>query len=291
MVKPYELYVRFLVTKGCDELELVNTALTDLTLQPITQEDLDRHYNLIHDTLPDPVSRQLLDKRYEGDFLQWMGVLDVRGMWLLEKPYRNPDDGNLRLVYDVHHDIKLRMSLNALLLKGAAAPDICQSLNTKFSYMLKPAHVDLYAKYFWDHRRMTRTLWRSYLAGASEAERSILFVALSEPLDVIKTLLDLPSKSNISDSLQYLFASAYQKARHYLRLSSKESNAEARAWITTSIALADKYEKHRTGDLEDFSKSLQMEFEFVDSEFPTPDATAMAELQRGTQEAKPQWKT
>ena len=42
--------------------------------------------------------------------------------------------------------------------------------------------------------------------------------------------------------------------------------------------LADKYEKYRSADSSDFSKSLQMEFEYIDNEFPTPDESTLSLL-------------
>ncbi|NDC22545.1 MAG: hypothetical protein EBZ49_00220 [Proteobacteria bacterium] len=276
MVTPYELYVRFLITKGCSESE-INSDLKKLSLQPLPTEEFSRHYDLVHSLTPTAISNQIISKKHEKDFMRWMHTLEVGTLW---------EEKDTKLVFDIHSDLKLRMTINALIMKNTGPTDICQLVNAKFSYMLKAEHIVLYNKYFWDPRRMTRAAWKAYLVGCGDFERNILFTALTEPADIVKTLLDLPSKVNVSDSLQYMFMNSYQKAKHYLRLNTKESNAEARAWIAMSLTLADKYEKHRKGDLEDFSKALQMEFEFIDSAFPTPDEGIKAELLKQLEKTK-----
>lgn len=278
-VKPYELYVRFLITKGFESLEDVNKQLTELSLKPITQDEFERQFKTVHDALPKPISNNIAHKRYtEGTFLQWMKVLEVAELWDYEPAFKTPEKAWIKLVYDIGYDPQLRMAIQALLVKGMAHQDICQTLNLKFSYMLRPEHLALYERFFWSPRRMTRGAWREYLKLCDEREKALMFTALTESLDVVKTYLELPATVNISETLQYLLTNSYQKAKHYLRLSTKESNAEARAWIGQVISLADKYEKHRTGDVEDFGKTLQMEFEFIDTEFPTPDEQTLSEL-------------
>ena len=106
----------------------------------------------------------------------------------------------------------------------------------------------------------------------------ILFTCFSENLETVKAALELPSKTSSSDILQFLLSQSYQKAKQYLRFSSPDTNEEARKWISQVIQLSDKYEKHRTGDVEDFGKSLQMEFDYIDTEFMTPDEQSIKEL-------------
>lgn len=278
---PYELYVRFLVTKGLD-LEQVNEQLKTLTLKPISQKDFDRNYELVHSMLPAPVSKQVVDQKPEGDFFKWMIVLEVNELWEFEPKYRIPERLPYKLAIDVNYDPQLRISIFALLIKGIQSDDIAQTLNLRFSCMLKKEHVSFYEKYFCNARRMTRGHWRAYLSSSDERERAILFTALTEDLDTLKTALELPSKAHISDALQFLFTNSYQKAKHYLRLTTPDANKEARAWINQTVQLADKYEKYRTGDAEDFSKTLQMEFEYISSDFQTPDEATLVDLKKRT---------
>lgn len=277
MVRPYELFVRFLITRG-KNLQALNEELTAQRLPPIRQPDYDRHHELVHRTVPNPVSDQIVDQRLEGDFLKCMKMLEVDALWAWEPRYRRSDTLSLKLMYDINQDPQLRTVVWCLLLKGVIATDICQAVNAKFSCMLKPEHVAIYGRFFCDPQRMTRTDWRGYLPLAEPPEREHLFRALTMPLDTVRTFLELPSKTDIGHTLQNLLTNSYTKARHWLGLNTPESNKEARAWIHTTLSLVDKYEKHRTGDMDDFAKTLQMEFDFIDSSFPTPDELTRSEV-------------
>jgi hypothetical protein len=44
------------------------------------------------------------------------------------------------------------------------------------------------------------------------------------------------------------------------------------------LQLVDKYEKYRSSDASDFSSALQMEFDFLDTEFAIPDKDVLDEI-------------
>lgn len=288
MARPYDTYLRFLVTKGLQETQEYNDALEALCLPAVSDAIVDEHYQFVYKMLPKPVQKQIETKHYEGDFRKWMKVLEVDELWSFEKQYKTVDTQYIKLVYDIHSDPRLRLTLGALLLKGVKPMDLVQMVNLKYSSMLKPEHLELYEKYFWNVKRMTRGDWKSYLKIADSYQQSILFTCLADDIDAVKVELDLPAKTSTSDMLQYLLANCFQKAKHHLRLGTPENSAEARKWIDEVLKLSDKYEKHRTGDMADFSKTLQMEFDYVDTDFMTPDDQMKDEIQRAKLEAEQQ---
>jgi hypothetical protein len=114
--------------------------------------------------------------------MHYMRVLDVEDLWYLEKPFRDKDPAKrsvAKLTYDIHQDPALRLSINALLMKGVPASELSQMVNHRFSSMLKEEHVTLYEKFFFSPRRMTRGSWRGFLRGCAAAEAKIYFTALS----------------------------------------------------------------------------------------------------------------
>ena len=288
MARPYDIYLRFLVTKGLQETQQYNDELEKLCLPQVTDKEIDFHYQFVNSVLPKPVQKQVETQHLEGDFRKWMKILEVDELWSFEKPFKTTDTQYIKLVYDIHSDPRLRLTLGALLLKGVKHMDLVQSVNLKFASMLKPEHLELYEKYFWNVKRMTRADWKSYLPRTDSSERSVLFICLAEDIEAVKVTLDMPAKTSVSDMLQYLLANCYQKAKHHLRLATPENNAEARKWIDEVLKLSDKYEKHRTGDMADFSKTLQMEFDYVDTEFMTPDDQMKDDIQRAKLEAEQQ---
>lgn len=287
MPQPYELYIRFLITTGIDDITFINNALDNLNLPSTTQAIFDAQYNLVSSSVPGPVLDQIEKRQYCGDFLQWMKVLEVDELWYFEKPFRDKKDDDTqtrrstaKLTYDIHQDIKLRLAINALLIKAVPLNDLMQSVNVRFASLLKEEHVRIYEKYFFNPRRMTRTAWTGFLSKCDDREKAIYFIALSEPLDVLRTELELPAKISSSSTLQYLLTKSYMRAKQYLNIGTPEAGREAREWIDATIKLIDKYEKYRSSDMEDFSKSLQMSFDYVDTDttFPVPDPDVLKEI-------------
>ena len=178
MTQPYELYIRFLATKGIEEVDEVNEQLKELSLPTVRPEYFDKIYTFVHDSVPQPTSNQILSKRYDGDFLKWMKVIDVQELWLFEKKYRTQESTYIRLAYDIHTDPKVRHTVNALMLNNESLGDICQSVNNKYSYMLKPEHLKIYNKFFWNPAIMTRKAWKEYIRSCDNYEKSLLFLFL-----------------------------------------------------------------------------------------------------------------
>lgn len=279
MAIPYEIYVRFLASKGLNELSEVNEALGAISLPPVTQKELEAQLAALDAVLPAGVSEQIQKKEYGQDFLQWMTVLDINELWAAEKPWQDPDaKPALKLVFDVHEDTVLRRALNALLIKAMKPKDVSQILTAKFASLLREEHVDLYRKIFFNPARMARGDWREFLRGVPDTEARTYAIALSEPLDVLKIELELPAKVSVSETLQWLLSKSYSKARTFMEINTPEANREAREWIEQVVKLTDKYEKYRSGDQDDFAKNLQMEFQFIDTPFAEPDDDLLQEV-------------
>ena len=279
MARPYDLYIKFLITKGMNDLKEVNASLDELRIPRVDQDHYDLVYQGIKRSCPKGVLRQMEDRSPEKDFLKWMKILDVDEMWEGEKPYLVPTKKReIAVATSINDDQHLSLCVNALLMKGLRGKDITESVNPKFSAMLKIEHVEIYQKFFFNPQRMSRNDWKNYIAECSNKEKHIYFVALSEPLDILKTELELPTQVNVTEPLQFLLTKSYLKAKQYLSFSTKESNAEARAWINQVTALTDKYMKYKSSDTTDFAKTLQMEFDYVDTEFPSPDSETLKQL-------------
>jgi len=276
---PYDLYLRFLYTRGLLEFSAIKNEISKLGLEGVSFETYEAQGIYVNKTISPIAVRQIEKKKYDYDFLKWMEALDVKDMWYGVEPFL--DDNNerdVRLMMDIHNDPIFRLTLNALLIKGVGLGDLSPMLNIKFSTGYKPQHLALYRKFFFDPRRMKRSDWRAFLQRCSNNAKSIYFCALSEPLESLKSRLGLPSSVSVSDELAKLLRQAIDKANQYLSLGSKETNHEARAWISTALSLTEKYEKYRTADSSDFGKALQMEFEYVETNFETPDSETLRKL-------------
>lgn len=283
MALPYDLYIRYLATTGLDDLKEVNQHLESLRLFPITQPDLDAAWRLIHQTLSKGVLGQLESKIYSADFAQNMTALEVEEMWRGHPHWRNPGAAtDVKLILDIHQDSTLRLTLQGLLLKKVTPTEIVRILSGKFSVLLKEKHIDIYMRFFFNPCRMTRKDWKAYLNRCSAPEKRIYFIGLTESIDVLKTELELPAVISVSESLQWLLTKSFLKARNYINLDTPDANREAREWIDQVVKLTDKYEKYRSGDQNDFSKALQMEFEFINTPFDNVDSDLFNEVKDRT---------
>lgn len=281
---PYDLYIRFLATKGMDDITQINESLQAIKLPDVPQEDLDRQWELIHSALPINIVNQIERKCYSNDFMRNMNALEVSELWLYEAPFNKKEEGAkelgpyMKAVYEIHQDGWLRLCINALLMKRVSLEEISRILSSKFSIVLKERQLDIYARYFFNTSQMTKAAWKSYIKRYTGKEAHIYLTALTESVEVLKTELDLPAIISISDSLQWLLTKSFSKAKTFINMGTLEANREAREWIDQVVKLTDKYEKHRSGDQHDFAKALQMEFEFVEEAFETPDDEIAQEL-------------
>ena len=274
MAIPYDLYIRYLTTRGVDDLEALSPELSKFSLRPASQRDLDRQLDILQEILPKGILSQIKRKLYGPDFEKYLTILEVKDLWEAFSV-----KASRRAIEDIHEDPALRLTINALLAKSLKIEEISRVVNTKFTAALKETHVDLYMRFFFDPRRMRRSDWKSYLADAPAKERHVMFMALTESVDTLKTELDLPAQISVSDTLQWLITKSFARAKLCLNSGTPESSQEARSWIDKIVQLSDKYEKYRSADQQDFAKSLQMEFDFIDDEFDSPDGEMLSEIE------------
>jgi len=279
MAVPYDLYIRYLATTGIDDIHILNERLVKTGLRPVAQEDLDAHWDLIQNTMPQRVIESIGRKNYTPDFLRHMKVLGVEELWRAEPKFK--DDAMrsaVKQVYDVLQDGILKITVNALLIKKLKVSEISRLVTTKFSVQITEKHIDIYSRYLFNSQKMTRVEWREYIKKCTDREKRVYFIALTEDTEVLKTELDLPALAHVGESLQWLFTKSFLKAKTFMDVGTPEADLSAMRWSDQVVKLADKYEKYRSGDQHDFGKMLQMEFEFVDEPFDTPDSATYQEV-------------
>lgn len=293
MTIPHELYIRFLVTLGYDSKDAINRNLRELNLPDISSDVYVRQAVFVQENLPKGVIAQIASKKFGPDFMKAMKAIDVddfwygEGNWAKDFPQRRTD---LKLTIDIHKDPLLRLTISALMMKGMNIGDIIPLIAGKFAAVLKENHLNLFKKLFFRHDTMTRGDWRKYLAALPAEEQNVFFLALTEDIDVVKTELGIAARISSSDSLQFLLQKSMQKAKNYLSLNTPTADKEARAWISQIVNLTEKYEKYKSSDTSDFSKALQLEFDYIDVQYPTPDNETLADLNASAKRREMQMK-
>lgn len=281
MPLPYNLYIRYLVTCGYDDVTTLNGELKKRGLRPVGQRDLDDQWELIQSTLPKRLVESLGKDKTSSEFLRYMKILEVDELWKAHPTLKDSAmQSSVKLVYSILLDTAMRVTINALLIKGLQIPEITRMVSTKFSTQITERQLGIYERYFCNARLMTRSAWKEYIKECGQSEKRVYFIALTESSEVLKTELDLPSLANVGDGLQWLFTKSLLKAKSYMDVGTPEADRAAVMWADQVVKLADKYEKYRSGDQNDFAKTLQMEFDFVDEPFETPDDTTYKEVSR-----------
>lgn len=282
-IVPYDLYVKFLVTKGHHSLKEINDELSKVQLAPINQNIFERHIRAVKSVLPAPIWDQIEKQKIYGQaFFKWMKALDLDEIWLAEKAYRSEETVKLwTLIYDISEDPQVRMAVRAMLMKKSELEELANALNAKYATMLNKNHLRLFRKFMWNHALMKRKDWKDYLLqeSVSNSEKDLLFSCLTETEDVVRTKLGLPANLITSDILQMMATESVLKVKHFLKVQDQNGNREARFWMDKAQQLLALREKYKAADLRDFSKELQMQFEYVETEFETPDEEVLKEVQ------------
>jgi len=277
---PYDLYVKYLITQ--DE-ENVGGKLREYGLAPVGSTYINDFEKKLRIALPTYIFNQIKEKRFLGSaFISEMDKIGLGEIWRTHPQFASGEDRKHWIVIDdTLRDPQVRVAIFALLMKGNDLQDIVGTVNSKFSTLLNVKHLEFIKKFFWNPHVMTRQAWRALLSSpefsSKSAETNTYFIALTEDMNTLKSHLGLPATISTSEVLQSLITHCHLKAKHYLQVTDNSGNMEARNWISKVTSLLAQYEKVKSADLRDFSKELQMEFEFIDTNFDTPDEELLRE--------------
>jgi hypothetical protein len=214
------------------------------------------------------------------DFMKWMAALDISEAWGTEKAYRAQGAAEtFRTILEALEEPKIRLAIEGLLMTKHSHGDTARMVSSRFLFPMSPLHIELYQKYFFDVNLLKRRDWKVYIDRVTGRRREIYYIALTDDVEHLKVELDLPADISVASTLQYMLSKASIKARTYLNETGPAAGKEARHWVDTVTKIVDKYEKYRTRDAADLSKSLQLEFDYVEETYDEADATLLAEVQ------------
>jgi len=157
-----------------------------------------------------------------------------------------------------------------------------------FKVNLTEGAIDLYKKIFGNYESFSKLDWTDYLSRLSNDHyvHVRLFSALTKPRDEALILCGLPAEKAFSDFLRNVLASANYKFNYYMRQNTPEADAEARRWAKVGFEAGEKFEKYGAGDVSDFAKLVQTEFEYVTPDIPTIDQALALQMLPQTMEEK-----
>ncbi len=161
------------------------------------------------------------------------------------------------------------LAIQGLLIKGIEHQELAALIGSKFNIRCEPTHTKMYEDYLFSVQRVDKDSWRKYFSLADTTLKAHLVDCFKLETEALRTKYGLPSKLSFVSSLQELHFLSMTKVREYAKDRSPDSDRNARSWAQLAMVSGSQYEKFRTKDLTDFSKEVTMEFEYVDTKYPT----------------------
>lgn len=280
---PHERYIRFLITSGLD-LDDTNAHLLEKGLVPCLldsdggSEYWTRQYDLLHESKVPKAIKTFWSKDHKKtlppEFLDYMNVVGLREAWT----YNIGQNKNFAIAVDALEDEDVCLTSRVLLALRVPPPEVSALINGKFGMIFPASAVILFRDHFFDHRIMSRKSWKTYLELIPAEHKLLIYKALVGKGMEVRAELDLPNKISVSEHYQKLHIFAMEKFDTYRNSSNSEADQNAIKWAQIVMASGDKYEKLKLGDAADFSKELQMEFSYIDAEFPMIGSESLEEI-------------
>lgn len=280
---PYENYLRFLITSGLD-FEETATHLKEIELVPCTSEYWNTQFDVLHEVkLPAKIKKCWENKNSKKpkSFERYMGAVGLAEAWSDSKKLFSK-------ALDMAQDQDVSLTIGALLLRRTEKEEISAILLAKFSMNVTVEVLKLYEKYFFQVQIMSRTSWKSFLNSLEGFSKKVYYLALAGKDLKLRAELGLPNRISVSEHYQQLHIQAIERFKTLMDTNSPGADAMALKWASLAMSSGDKYEKLKLGDASDFGKDLQMEFEYVDTNFPGIGESDLDQIQENvnTGEAK-----
>jgi hypothetical protein len=179
----------------------------------------------------------------------------------------------------INHPL-MRTALDVCIITGMDYDKVSIILPQTFRVDFAEPAIDLYKKIFGNYESFSKLDWTDYLNRLKEDQYVYvrIFSALTKPRDEALLLCGLPAEKAFSDFLKNVLASASYKYNYYARQNTPEADAEARRWAKVGFEAGEKFEKYGAGDVSDFAKLVQTEFEYVTPELETLDQATAQQL-------------
>jgi len=178
------------------------------------------------------------------------------------------DSKAFKSAYALFEDLNIRECLFPLLLLKLSAEEITALLNGKFGENYRTSQIEMFSKYFFDISIMKRADWSVFIAGLAGKEKENVLRAFNNKETEVRADMGLPTKLSVSENYQMMHILATEKFRLLMQSKDPGSDTQALKWAQLAMSSGDKYEKLKVGDIGDFSKDLQIEFDYIENDFP-----------------------
>ena len=273
MQYPYIKYIYFLITKRLSYEELKSTLEGHGLICP-SEEEIDIYIDDIVEKCPVEAFKKIINRKAKirsvNKFLEYTKAVGVYELWLTESNAKtNRTIAPICKAKELFFDRKKSREINCFIINKLPEEDIIQAFNQRYKVAIAKSTIQAYKQYFFHTEIMDRDDWIYFLIPQPPRIKHLYLTAMNEDSNTVRHELGYKTKLEYSDALQDIFSTAYYKFREFTRRGAPtEEHEGARRWAKTVFDAGDRREKLQTGDMGEFKETLQMKFEFEESEFP-----------------------
>jgi len=259
----HEKYIKYLITqrKNFDE---VNDILNTYSLPTISQNDWETIYNEIFSLR---IPKKIKDYWLNKNLPQPKDYSSILKSFFIDLDDAHKNSENFKLSFSILDNEESSKIAKAMIIKKLPSEDISALLNGKMNIGFNVESVKLYEKYFFNVRHFTRIEWKKYYSSLSDnQDKKFIIDCFQNNLEDLKIILGLHAKISYTDSLQLIHVMAMNKIKSLSRDRNPLSDSGARKWVDVALKTGDRYEKYKSKTFTDFSKEVQMEFDYDEYE-------------------------
>lgn len=276
MSLPHHVLIEFLATRYPDERRVIER-LKALDLPPPLPGSLRQIRERIQAKAPQEIRNFLrggrlasLDPLWTWVSRQRFGPLWAREKVFLDHPY--PDRPNLDAAWDLLAIPAHRNVLDSLIIqneryRGQKRGEIFDVMKARFDIGITDAVLDLYTRLFFNMRRVGKEEWIHYLRACSPTRKEMLLLASNSDDEArLRHRLGAAPTWSYPELLAEVMATSIFKFRDH---QGDNSPQKALQWGKMLMEAGDRREKYKSQDIKDLRKDLQLEFDYLDMQFPS----------------------
>lgn len=276
MSQPHHVLLEFLASRYPDEGSALRI-LSDLGLPPPLPDSYQRTRTLVFEKAPRDVrqffsggSIPSLDVLWSWAHRQRFGAMWAREPAFVDRGY--PDRANFDAAWELLAIEAHRNVLDALLVqdiryRGTRRDEIFDVMKTRFDIGISDPVLALYKKYFFNMAWVRKGDWIHYLRECSVTRREMLLLAMqTDDSARLRHRLGAAPRFSYPDVLADVLAESYFKFKDH---AGDSSPSKAQSWAKLLMDAGDRREKFKSQDIKDLRKDLQLEFEYLEMEFPS----------------------
>ena len=276
MSLPHHVLLEFLASRYPDEAS-ARRVLDELNLPPPLPGSFQRIRALVLEKSPRDVRAFLNGGALPSldDLWAWVGRQRFGAMWAKEPAFVDrgfPDRAAFMAAWDLLVIEAHRNVLDSLLVQdarflGTRRGEIFDVLKTRFDVSISETTLDFYTRYFFNMRWVRKGDWIHYLRECQVTRREMLLLAMqTDDSARLRHRLGAAPRFSYPDVLADVLAESYFKFKDH---AGDSSPAKAKAWAKVLMDAGDRREKFKNQDIKDLRSDLQMEFDYLDMEFPS----------------------